>query len=107
MKVIFLSEATEFINALDTGARKKIYSDARFIESGARDDRVFKKIDRKNDIWEIRTSHLRVEYRLFAFWDTRNGTLIVATHGIVKKTQKTPAKEIKKAIAIKNRYFNQ
>ena len=38
-------------------------------------------------------------YRLFSFWDNVGGkeTLVVATHGILKKTQKTPTKEIKKA----------
>ena len=107
MKVVFLQEAKDFINTLDADAKRKIYSDARFIESGEKDDRVFKKIDRKNDIWEIRTAHRRIEYRLFAFCDTRNETLIVATHGIVKKSQKTPQKEIKKAVNIKNKYFNQ
>ena len=44
-------------------------------------------------------------YRLFAFWDTEAQTLIVATHGIVKKTQKTPVKEINKANAIRTKYF--
>ena len=29
-----------------------------------------------------------------AFWDTEEETLVIATHGIVKKTQKTPLKEI-------------
>lgn len=107
MRVIFLPEAENFIASLDADARKKIYSDARFVESGEKDDRVFKKIDRKNDIWELKTSHRRIEYRLFAFWDTRQETLVVATHGIVKKSQKTPPKEIKKAVAIKNKYFKQ
>ena len=107
MKVVFLQEAKDFINTLDADAKRKIYSDARFIESGEKDDRVFKKIDRKNDIWEIRTAHRRIEYRLYAFWDTRTETLIVATHGTVKKSQKTPPKEIKKAVNIKNKYFNQ
>jgi len=30
----------------------------------------------------------------------------VATHGIVKKTQKTPKKEIEKAEALRKEYFN-
>jgi len=34
-------------------------------------------------------------YRIFSFWDKRN--LIVLTHGIIKKSQKTPSKEIKLA----------
>lgn len=46
-------------------------------------------------------------YRLFAFWDTEAETLVVATHGIVKKTQKTPKKEIEKAERIMKDYFNE
>ena len=30
------------------------------------------------------------------FWDTETETLVVATHGIIKKTQKTPQKEIQR-----------
>lgn len=29
---------------------------------------------------------------IFAFWDTQTDTLVIATHGIIKKTQKTPKK---------------
>lgn len=32
--------------------------------------------------------------------------LVVATHGMVKKTQKTPKKEIEKAEALRKEYFN-
>ena len=32
-------------------------------------------------------------------------TLVIATHGFIKKTQKTPQKEIDKAIKIRNTYF--
>jgi len=37
-------------------------------------------------------------YRLFAFWDKteKDQTLVLATHGIIKKTDKTPEKEIEK-----------
>ena len=48
----------------------------------------------------------RVCYRLLSFWDTRDETLIVATHGIVKKTQKTPKKEITKAETLRKEYFD-
>lgn len=34
-----------------------------------------------------------------------NETVVVVTHGIVKKTQKTPAKEIAKAERIMREYF--
>ena len=36
-----------------------------------------------------------------AFLDTEEETLVIATHGIVKKTQKTPLKEITKAEEIR------
>lgn len=48
----------------------------------------------------------KIAYRLFAFWDIESDTLIVATHGIIKKTQKTPSKEIAKAEKLKEIYFN-
>jgi len=43
----------------------------------------------------------------FSFWDKTDGkeTLVVATHGILKKTQKTPPKEIKKAEEIRKQYL--
>ena len=53
----------------------------------------------------IRTLYNGIAYRLFAFWDTKKQTLIVATHGIIKKTQKTPQKEIAKAETIMKQYF--
>jgi phage-related protein len=44
---------------------------------------------------------------VFAFWNKTGNreTLVIATHGIVKKTQKTPKKEIEKAMRIMNNYF--
>ena len=59
----------------------------------------------KSEIWEFRTLYNGIAYRLFAFWDTEEKTLVVATHGIIKKTQKTPSKEIAKAEAIRKEYF--
>ena len=47
----------------------------------------------------------KTAYRLFAFWDKDKETLVIATHGIIKKTQKTPSKEIAKAEAIRREYF--
>ena len=48
-------------------------------------------------------------YRLFAFWDKldKTETLVVATHGIIKKTDKIPKTEIEKAKAIMKLYFEQ
>ena len=68
------------------------------------DSELFKKLDGTN-IWEFRTLYNGISYRLLAFWDTEEETLVVATHGFVKKTDKTPLKEIRKAEAIRKEYF--
>ena len=45
--------------------------------------------------------------RLLAFWDKTDSTqtLVLATHGFVKKDQKIPQKEIDKAEKIRQEYF--
>lgn len=68
------------------------------------DKELFKKLE-NTEIWEFRTLYNKQFYRLFAFWDTDENKLVVATHGIVKKTQKAPKKEIEKAETIRKEYF--
>ena len=50
-----------------------------------------------------------IQYRLFAFWDktSKIETLVISTHGMVKKVSKVPKSEIEKALKIKSDYFNQ
>ena len=95
----------EFISSLPDKARKKITYNLLKLEGGEMDRELFKKLE-NSDIWELRTLFDGICYRLFAFWDTRTETLVVATHGIVKKSQKTPKKEIEKAEALRKEYFN-
>lgn len=59
-----------------------------------------------SDIGEFRTLYGGMSYRLLAFWDTDKDTLVVATNGFVKKTPKTPSKEIAKAEELRKIYFN-
>lgn len=100
-----LPEAIEFLENLDDKTREKIYYNIRKAQF-VNDNELFKKL---NDfIWEFRTLYKSKAYRLFSFWDKTDGraTLIVATHGIQKKTQKTPLKEIKKAEEIRKQYLD-
>ena len=69
------------------------------------DKELFKKMG-DSDIWEFRTLYGGMSYRLLAFWDTDKDTLVVATNGFVKKTPKTPSKEIAKAEELRKIYFN-
>jgi phage-related protein len=60
-------------------------------------------------IWEFRTKYRKTYYRLLAFWDKtdKTETFVVASHGIIKKTDKMPKAEIEKAKAIMKQYFEQ
>lgn len=61
------------------------------------------------EIWEFRTKYRGLQYRLFAFWDRSDNTetLVISTHGIVKKVDKVPKSEIAKAEKIRRSYFEQ
>ncbi|QFQ12111.1 type II toxin-antitoxin system RelE/ParE family toxin [Pseudoprevotella muciniphila] len=106
LNVVFMEEALRFIEAQPKSVGDKIYENVHRIEQGERNVKIFKKLI-GTEIWEFRTLHSGKQYRLFAFWDTEADTLIVATHGIVKKTRKTPSKEITKAEKIRKEYFNE
>ena len=102
--VEFSEEVMEFLESLEEKAREKILFNID--KAKAKDDkRLFKKLT--SEIWEFRTLFNKKQYRLFAFWDKsdKQMTIVVATHGIVKKSQKTPKKEIEKAILMMNEYF--
>lgn len=69
------------------------------------DPNLFKKLN--DDIWEFRTTFQSIDYRLLAFWDKTDNqnTLVICTHGFIKKSQKTPKSEIQKAMNIRLEYF--
>ncbi len=103
-EVFFLEEAIDFMNNLDAKSRKKIYYNidkAKF----KNDPKLFEKLD--GEIWYFRTKFLKFQYRIFAFWDKTNktNTLVIVTHGLIKKTQKTSKSEIAKAERIRREYF--
>lgn len=104
IQVVLLDEALTFVRSLPLKVQQKITYNYKKIEHGIVDKELFKKLE-NSEIWEFRTLFNGNSYRLFSFWDTETGTLIVATHGIVKKTQKTPQKEIAKAEEIRQQYF--
>lgn len=104
-EIELLPEAIDFLENLDDKTRQKIYYNIKKSQF-VNDRELFKKL---NDfIWEFRTFYNNKAYRLFSFWDKIGGkeTIVVATHGILKKTQKTPPKEIKKAEEIRKQYLN-
>ena len=105
-KVKLSNEAQEFLDGLPNKVREKIISNIRK-STFVLDPDLFKKLD-DTDIWEFRTFYTKTKSRLLAFWDKGDkiNTLVIATHGFIKKTQKTPLKEIAKAEEIRKDYFN-
>jgi len=103
-EIELLPDAIEFLNKLDDKAREKIYYNMRKSQF-LNDNELFKKLN--ETIWEFRTLFNGKSYRLFAFWTKSDGnkTLVVATHGMLKKTQKTPTKELLKAEEIRIQFL--
>ena len=100
----FLPEAGEFISKLDLKTVRKVFYNIDLAEQ-TNDPRLFKKL--QNDIWEFRTKYAGLQIRLLAFWDKSNNkeTLVIATHGFVKKVDKVPGKEIDRAVRLRNKYY--
>lgn len=103
-RLALLEEAKSFLQSLPIQVYKKIFYNVDRVAGGEKNSELFKKLE-NSEIWEFRTLYNGIAYRLFAFWDTDTQTLVVATHGITKKTQKTPKKEIARAEAIMKRYY--
>lgn len=100
----FLEEAYEFISGLDTKTIKKIFYNIDLAEQ-TNDPKLLKKL--QNDIWEFRTKYAGLQIRLLAFWDKTDNkeTLVVATHGFIKKVDQVPANEIDRAVRLKDKYL--
>jgi phage-related protein len=64
-----------------------------------------KHIENTNGLYEVRVKQGSDIFRIFCFFD--KGKLIILANGFQKKTQKTPKKEIDKALKIKEEYENE
>ena len=100
--ISYMEDALSYIKSLPEKVQDKIaynISKSRYFM----DKELFKKLN--DNIWEFRTRYMGMTYRLLAFWDNETGNLVVATHGFIKKTQKTPENEIARAEALRKEYF--
>ncbi len=100
----FLEDADTFIADLDSKTISRVLYNIDLAEQ-TNDPKLFKKLN--GEIWEFRTRHNGLQIRLLAFWDktSKVQTLVFATHGFIKKVDKVPGKEIKRAEKIRQQYF--
>ena len=64
-----------------------------------------KHLENTDGLYEIRVKQGSDIFRIFCFFD--KGKLIILANGFQKKEQKTPKKEIEKALKIKKEYENE
>ena len=104
-EIVFLTEAFEFLKALDVKHSNKILYNIRKAQQ-KNDPELFKKLS--DDIWEFRTLYQGLQYRMLAFWDKtdNSNTLVISTHGFIKKQSKVPDNEILKAVTQRKKYFH-
>jgi len=102
--VIFLEEVFDFLKNLKHKHSEKIIYNIRKSQT-KNDPELFKKLN--DEIWEFRTLYQGNHYRLLAFWDKTNtqNTLVISTHGFIKKQGKVPDKEISRAQKLRLEYF--
>ena len=100
----FMEEARAFMATLDTKVVSKVLYNIDLAEQ-TNDSKLFKKLN--NDIWELRTVFGGVQIRMLAFWDKtdKKKTLVIATHGFIKKVDKVPINEIMRAVRLREKYF--
>jgi phage-related protein len=65
----------------------------------------FKKLTGSEEIWECRIQQGSNVYRIFAFFD--EGAVVVLTHGIEKKSMKTPKREIERAESFRKDFLKR
>ena len=67
--------------------------------------KFIRHIKEHGNLYELRMEYESNIYRLFFIFD--EDSIVVLFHGFQKKTQKTPKKEIEKAIRLRSEYYEQ
>jgi phage-related protein len=94
----------DFYNPLDKKLKDKVDYVLQIIISVERiSTKFFKHLD--DGIYEIRIEYKSDIYRIFSFFD--EGRLVILLHGIQKKTQKTPRKELDRAKKLRREYYEK
>lgn len=91
-----------FYRSLDAGAQRKMDYVLDVLKVQERvSERLVEYI--REGVYEIRASHDGNIYRAFFIFD--EGNIVMLLNGFQKKSQKTPSKEIKRAIELKYEYY--
>lgn len=103
--ILLLEDAEQFLGSLSEKAQQKVTKNMRKVAGGVKDSKLFKKLEGGSDLWEFRTLYNGMQYRFLAFWDKTTNSLVVATHGFVKKQWEVPQREINRAEELRKKYY--
>jgi phage-related protein len=96
----------DYLDTLSNKQVEKVFFVLDLIENLAIvPSKFFKKLEATDDIGEARIQYGNNIFRLLGFLD--GNELIIFNHAFTKKTQKTPAKEIKIAECRKKEHFTR
>ena len=104
--IFYKNYFNEFYSGLDEKSQEKveyvlyIIRHSEFISG-----KFFKHLKGTNGLYEIRIQIGNNIYRIFCFFDQVQ--LVVLLHGVQKKSQKIPKREIEKAERLKLEYFKE
>lgn len=94
----------EFLLAQPEKVQDKIFKVVEIIETYERIPTTYLKVITGTDgLFEARIRLGSSIWRVFCFFD--QGKLVILLNGFIKKTQKTPKKEIDKAVKLMNEYY--
>ncbi len=95
-----------FLKKQPKKVQNKIYKVLEAIETLERVPKNYlKAITGRKGLYEARIKLASNIWRVFCFFD--KGKLVILLNGFAKKTQKTPKKEIDKAIRLMNQYYKE
>jgi phage-related protein len=96
----------DFYLSLDSNVQEKIEYVFKVIRTVDRIPKKFlKHIESTDGLYEIRIKVGSDIYRVFCCFD--NGRIVILFNGFHKKSQKTPKKEIYKALKLKQEHFDK
>ncbi len=95
----------DFYLSLDSHVQEKIEYVLKVIRTVDRIPQKFlKHIESTNGLYEIRIKVSSDIFRVFCCFD--EGRIVILFNGFQKKSQKTPKREIEKALKLKEEYFH-
>jgi phage-related protein len=103
--VAYKSYFKDFLLSVDNKVQNKIFKILEIVETIEKvPEQYLKHIKGTDGLYETRVKLGSNIWRVFCFFD--KGKLVILLNGFQKKTQKTPKKEINKALKLMKEYYD-